>query len=69
MVLSPSSARAGTAEVRIGEPVSHHLHRHRPLELPVGGSPHIAHGPGAKDLLEDVPPGKFGPSLHSGSPV
>jgi hypothetical protein len=51
------------------EPVPRHLHRHRPLELPVGGSPHIAHGPGTKNLLKDVSPGKFGPRLHSGSPV
>jgi hypothetical protein len=32
---------------RIGEPVSHHLHRHWPLKLPVSALPHVAHAPGA----------------------
>jgi len=30
---------------RIGEPVSHHLHRNQSLKLLVGSLPHIAHGP------------------------
>ena len=34
------------------------------LELPVDASPHIAHRSGTKNLLKDVSPGKFGPSLH-----
>src|SRR5262249_7440575 len=53
----------------ISELVSHHLHRYRPLKLLIDAPPDLAHTPRAQDLLQDVPSGDRGASLHSAPPV
>ena len=60
----PGFALEPCGQPRIGIPLSQHLHRHRPVQLPVDASPHFARAAVAQQLLEEVPPGELEPSLH-----
>src|SRR5271169_2507209 len=65
----PGLTLQSTGEFRDSKPFAYHLDRDRAVKHPVGGAPHLAHGTVAQQLLQDVPPGEFGPSLHPGPPL